>query len=423
MKQFLAIFLLSLVFASCQDNAELFDEAKENVNDELSLSKFRTPEQAMEAAADIASQFYGSNSRSTKSVDRSSVVCITGGTRSEIDTLLYIVNYGNNQGYAMIAGPSNLPPVYAVVDNGKLLNPDNISSPELQAYYNAAITEISDSIKNGKEPIKYMQIIKGPAVDWEAQPRVTVKWGQTGSLAKYCLNGKTGCAPLACAMAMSYIEQPTSLDITFPYAPVNHVTLNWNLIKSGQDNESAALLCRELGHRMQSVYKTLETHGVIATSTDIDLQYSVMKQLLNNRLSLNYLITYQESLYPHKYIKDSGVLVVNGFPNHEMNVNGHTFIVDGFNYYLYEEKLYKVTPGWRDPSGEMIAPEMELIDVLVHEETNLVHVNWGDAGRDNGYFKGNLLSLRNAVSYDDDQLVNNEYFDMTYNYNKFYSVK
>lgn len=208
MKQFLAIFLLSLVFASCQDNAELFEEAKENVNDELSLSKFRTPEQAMETAADIASQFYGSNSRSTKSVDRSSVVCITGGTRSEIDTLLYIVNYGDKQGYAMIAGPSNLPPVYAVVEDGELLTPDNISSPELQAYYNAAITEISESIKNGKEPIKYMQIIKGPALDWEAQPRVTVKWGQTGSLAKYCLNGKTGCAPLACAMAMSYNLRP-----------------------------------------------------------------------------------------------------------------------------------------------------------------------------------------------------------------------
>lgn len=74
------------------------------------------------------------------------------------------------------------------------------------------------------------------------------------------------------------VVQPTSLDITFPNAPVNHVTLNWNLIKSGQDNESAALLCRELGHRMQSVYKTLEAHGVITTSTDINLQHSVMKQ-------------------------------------------------------------------------------------------------------------------------------------------------
>lgn len=64
-----------------------------------------------------------------------------------------------------------------------------------------------------------------------------------------------------------------------------------------------------------------------------------------------------------------------------------------------------------------------LIKVLVHEENNLVHVNWGDAGRDNGYFKGNLLANRQADSYDDPLLVNNDSVSMIYNFSKFYVIK
>lgn len=416
MKQFLAIFLLSLVFASCQDNAELFDEAKENVNDELSLSKFRTPEQAMEAAADIASQFYGSNSRSTKSVDRSSVVCITGGTRSEIDTLLYIVNYGNNQGYAMIAGPSNLPPIYAIVDSGQFTSAEDITNPGLQAFYNAALIDASEGISGGREPYKYLTVVKDPVIEWDIQPRANYKWGQQGIYANYCPNGVIGCTPLACAIAITYLEQPTSLEITFPNAPVNHVEFDWSRIKAGFDGNAIALLCRELGHRMGSDYSTID----YTTETELSNAFQVMRELLNDRVSSRYTsLGYHEELYPHKYIRDSGVLVVNGYPN--TTTVGHSYIVDGFKYYRYEERLYEVTEGGENTGT--LTPTYELVKVLVHEENNLVHVNWGWFGYDNGYFKGNLLANKQGESYDDENLHNPDGDGYIFNYNYFFTVK
>lgn len=422
MKKSIYYLFLALTLFSCQDEFLSFDENATNSVAQVNVARFRTPAEAADAASDICDQIYGSNSRSAKNIDLNSIVCVRGGGRDNIDTLMYIVNFDNNQGYAMIAGPTNLPPIYAVIDSGQLNSVDDITNPGFLNYYNNVIADITESLAedDGREIKKHYEIIKSPVIDYDKPRRVIVNWGQKGVLAKYCPNGVVGCTPLASAMAMTYLEYPTSLDITFPGAPVNHVDLDWSLIKNGMDNEAAALLCRELGHRMKSVYKLAENPDQNSTGTTAPDHYSVMSQILPDNISSMYHTSYPEELFPHQYIRDSGVLLVDGLTT---DFIGHSFIIDGFKYYFYEEAMYVVTPGYIDDDGNLHAPDLRLIEVLVHEEKNLVHVNWGWSGFDNGYFKGNLIGNRYGESYDNPYLQLGNSSSYIFTDLSFFSVK
>lgn len=119
MKKLLFFILVAVAFSACSDDGE---ELNYSSNDEVignNYSSYRTQEEAISTATNLAAQMFDSQSRSARMVDPNSVICVKGGSRSAADTLLYIVNYEGNQGYAIIAGPKNVLPVYAIVDSGQ----------------------------------------------------------------------------------------------------------------------------------------------------------------------------------------------------------------------------------------------------------------------------------------------------------------
>lgn len=59
----------------------------------------------------------------------------TRGSVESVDTMFYIVNYANNQGFAVLSADRRLDPVYAISGSGSLNESDTIGNPALSVFF------------------------------------------------------------------------------------------------------------------------------------------------------------------------------------------------------------------------------------------------------------------------------------------------
>lgn len=288
----ISIIFLIIVIASCGCD-EIGESLKSNdieFYQNNSDSKIRTIEEAIEIALNIPTSFSESNaSRSIRKniVDNNIIVVTENLARGYSDTLLYIVNYENEEGFAIIATPKEISPVIAYVEEGYYDPEDDDIPSGFSDYLYKAKKYIQSNINNTQDidsPFVRVQrkidYLYSP-IDYSASI-VNCRWGQSGSEGKYCPNGKAGCGPIAAAQILSFFEEPQNLQLTFYNAPQSSITLDWEDIKKHYNkhktftnpitgdtfeilnaceaSESAhnqlALLCREIGQLSEVEYNT-----------------------------------------------------------------------------------------------------------------------------------------------------------------------
>lgn len=291
-------FLLALLFPavaiatglqSCNDEgpgipAEENGPAKSSGNPLM-----RSPEEAIDIAQRAYEDFYGDatpSSRGRSVIDCSRPVEVVRGARSRggsSDTLLYIVNFVDDQGFAVIAAPRAADELLAVTSQGHYYpesDPEAGSVPGFDLWMEAAgdyaasiqFPSLGDSIKLPKDTFV---IVKGDTLplpinpgggtsiifdstkivnpdepgllqhkEWEdttikriVSPQVRNSWGQ-GLLGDHDLvyapegylfgNGLCGCGPLAIAQACIFYREPSSVTLK----DGNRHILNWDIIEN-----------------------------------------------------------------------------------------------------------------------------------------------------------------------------------------------
>lgn len=240
-------FILAIFLAGCAQTDEpiSISSSDENIPD-----TFISLEDALETVKPYLSSLDGDATRSFNRKVKNVELINNSQTRSELPSY-YIVNFENNQGFAILAADKRLLPVCAFSDKGAISLQDTIQNKGLAGF----ISSLPDA---NSAPAS---IITGPTTNpttytKEVYPLLTTtvqKWGQGSPFNSYCpVNPNTGkhyyvgCVPIATCMVMSFFEYPKSY---------NGYQIEWKNIKADYNNVSLFKFLADLGVELDADYR------------------------------------------------------------------------------------------------------------------------------------------------------------------------
>ena len=403
--QLLIVAMCYLVCACTSQDEPIM--AKQQVTEGL-ISEIYDIEEAITFANDIAEQLDLSTSRATpRTASKNNVVEYkTTKSRTE-NTQFYVVNYEENQGYAIIAKKRIANPVVAVINEGNYSEGEIIDNPGFNMFM-----DVTSSIIERDTTIK--------PIDWEWKPgdgpipaiqfkteRDTLEhllispktinffWGQERPEGLLCPNGLSGCANTALFMVMAYFHTPSAIAYTYEGATMTRETLNWTNIAQHiyrYDNctqsvhNTISRVCRQLGQLTNSTYYPQTSNQKRSTSTARKKMATVAKNILSGK-TVSELKSYTDFYDFYDILPDleTGLVIMAGeVYNKESGKNvdmkkGHAWVVDGCKYYYVRVKTYKKE--YNDLSWVLQSTKLET--------TPFLSINWGWEGSQNGYFYWN----------------------------------
>ena len=318
-------------------------------------------------------------------------------TRSDInDTLMYVFNFEDNQGFAIISASKDTEGLLALTEKGNY-DPNTLSSVE---GFNQFIDMAKNYIQRKAPYRSPAHQIRDSVVILESShvsPMLTVKWGQDNPEGEFCPNGIAGCMNTACAQVLSYYEHPNSISLTYDGADISNQSLNWTQIKSHQTGHSLSScqtpdthqaigrLVRQLGEMNGSNYSSPTGTGTLNPNSP-----------KNTMINLGYQATVW---YPYSFSNAKNALY-----NQQLlfvKSGSHIWVFDGYIY--QERKIYHL-------SKLGVNSDEWFIVSIDTEYTQLCHYNWGWYGDCDGYFSANVFDTQAAEIYES---TNNHDYDFT----------
>ncbi len=396
MKKVYYILFAAMGLASCSSD-EIF-ESPANVNEEIpqeSNLNRRSYDEVLEIAQNSISMLQDSAAITRgEAVERT--LNLESGVKaycqkvtrangaSANDTLLYVFNFNDDKGFALVSANRATEGLLAVIEEGNYDPSVEAGNPfieqcmqNLKDYAtNAVETETANSEVVTRAKYGDHRTLRNKQ---SYAPKLTVEWNQAkNSVTGYdCPNKIAGSGSVAMMQVMSYFEYPKS--ITTSYANSAYpITPNWNYFKTKFKNSATlspnkndyyqaefSKLFREMGHRAKASY------GSNITTTQIANVRTAMSQM---GYKVGNLLSYQSSSHPNArqvgYYLDRGWLIIMEGQDSKTK-KYHTFVIDGGDYEDVQEQVYFNT--WTTVYSS---------DVYYH------HINWGEGGKYNGYFIG-----------------------------------
>lgn len=308
---------------------------------------------------------------------------------------IYVFNFDNTRGFALMASDERLPGIIALTDSGSISDGEAITNPGLALYLecvDAQIGELIDSLKNN-----------GPFTiygDWETdfytENSCYVKWGQEMPYNFYCPRkgnklAPTGCVATAVAQLMSIYEYPTSY---------HGYTFNW----SGMKSAKKANLIQNSEYRLQ-IARLMEQLG---TESNLNMDYREDSSGTDDAYIPRTLQAfgysdggrrgdYAEEKLIEELINGFPVLM-SGFANRSrwmfcgievfaLHEDGHEWVCHGLMVRHRRVSTY-------DSSGRLL--------ISVNETYNYALCNWGWDGTADGYYLCNFFNPSEGPEYNDE---------------------
>ena len=242
---------MTAIFTGCSEENELIEAAgTASINENSQLTK----------ALDIADQFFSEFSNSTRSTKRTvkSVEKISNRlTRNaNLGDSIYLVNYDNNQGFALLDIRSGAEEIYAISPEGALSINDTIGNPVLKDFFDGVMAYgvtppsrlpvINDSITFSLD-WKYLTTkrVARPLNDWVAEWNEVAYKKDCPKLIGSSVPTSPGSGAVAMAKILAYYKFPPAIKkldgSDFP--------VNWGSIISTRNNDSVCLILPLLGQR------------------------------------------------------------------------------------------------------------------------------------------------------------------------------
>lgn len=384
----LSLLALAIAMSGCNDPVEPVPGISSPENPDPEQTTLRTPEEAIEAAHRALSLLEPPANdsravRNTRHIDMNCGVVRLKELKSRSDSELpfYIVNYADNQGYAVIATEKSAQELIAVTTDGHLENLSDVSNPGFRMFMELATQYVNSTKKGSRGDIITFRphlpvttrYYKTDTI-WHANilPRTPNLWDQHSPLGDFCPNGTAGCSNVALALALSYFEHPKQLILSYHDSVMGKViTLDWAKLKTHMhfdgyykqtisqecdENPDKALihyqlahLGRQLGHWNNSTYNF---SAKPSTSTSTSELRNNLEGLGMHGVTRDYNIGDAK-----KALKYSPILLMEG-----RNVNedsGHMWICDGVRAYHLRQSLWEIDQfgnekqisGWTEIDG------------------------------------------------------------------------
>ena len=336
-------------------------------------------------------------------------VSTRSGETNDVENLFYIVNFEEENGYAILGADNRLESVYAIVDEGSLTPEElqqavTISDEEaetngelvfpLKMVVQAAAAGIGGPIggigvRDPFDPNKPAPtLIRTEAGEYTTRyyipPQIPVKWGQrypyNASVkqigGQYCL---AGCPAIAVAQLLvaNYYQHGSCIE------SFRGERIDWNLIRAAIDHPKTLMISEKdvLTPEAKEVSRLIAAIGAML-NMDYGLDGSgasmtdVQRCLVELQYKGVYNHTYRDS-YVHKMIFErKRTAIVNGESRvgrksrHEWNLDGWFHRTRPVTYYYSD-------------GGEYTADEGQV----------LIHCNFGWNGLCNGYYQSGLFNL------------------------------
>lgn len=419
---FLLFGWLALLVASCSDDAPVLKTDILESHELFSVN--RTLAEAANLAVERANIIYPNNSRGeARSVDFSNVQCVMSKpSRSGIaDTLMYILNFNDQQGFAIVSAPRNAIDVLAVVEEGSYDEEKATANSGFQYYLETATEycqEMADQIKIHdpqyppiQKPDTFIKVPDDPLAhaikqvmldtiidSYTTAFKMNIAWGQTGIYGSFCPNGIAGCAPVAMAQIITccniWANSP-HIDYLFPEADIpseeiNWAQLKWHIHKSsyystyipwechevdpGSTHKTIGRLLRQIGYDANANYSSPN-----ATSTNTRYFRSVLRKYMPDRPIPDFKS--YDVAQAQRDIDKGMLLMVAG--NKDSNKGGHAWVADAYRWVQHIEEYRERQSVDDEWSG------------WIHKTTqyHYNHFVWGWDGYLDGYYAGDVFNV------------------------------
>lgn len=430
MKRFTEFFLLSIalivMLSSCNNDRLGLEEQPNEISSSASTdSNLWTPEEAIQNVQDFVLGISENGNLRNASLNVETIVPVSsslqeGGTKlregvKELsDTTLYLINFANNEGYAIAAADKHVSPVVAYVPEGHLVGLDDIDNPGFEMYVNRAVSHIQKEVKEQKwinKIVELDQLIKpedfqrirfyqtyGSWDQYVLDHLLSTVWHQRSPFNDNApimsgVKAPAGCVAIAVGQILSYYENP----IQYDWTRINKFA-NLRYSPSTQEEQEArplvAKLLRDIG---EGVHMNYGPSGSGASSANA----------LAYMRSLNFSCENLQD-YSVSKIKES---ILNGYPvyiegfRYKDEVNktgytGHAWVIDGVGVRRRKVECFY---------GERLIGRY-------FETDNIVACNWGWGKGWNGYFLADVLTPGDAIILNketgDDKPVQKGYYHL-----------
>ncbi len=322
--------------------------------------------------------------------------------RSADDVLYYVVNYDDNQGFAVVGAPLCVPELIAITESGTYNDPENVKNESFHFAMDAVGTYVEAMAINPPDgpdipiPIDTTNAVEKRPFETKIGPHVKVNWNQGWPENMYAPNNIAGCYPVALAQALTYLRPFTELQLTFEGREKDVLDINWDEItKHFWSGNSYVLSQADKDYHYQYCPMESELHADLGslvrqcgqiTGTTYDIKegrtYTIPTTAdinLYPYLGMNYAGNGTTGLVYKLGTDGVGLMISSG-------ETSHVWLVDGYSEIGY----YLIVKGVGESGNDEISKFSKYY----------LHYNWGFAGDSNGYFLEDVFDVSKAYRYD-----------------------
>ena len=420
MKKTHFFLLFSLLFWSCTNEVIEGDflipttnsvDINHNVSIEKALSELNI---VMKGINDFSST-RNINQRQVSTISTIKISDVGNITRSSkainTDKLMYIANFENEAGYAILGADDRLASIIAIIDQGNLKKEQLINSVKELDYISQQPLILSNVINYALQNVVGNQIVPLDSLmktyygEWQTLikvgPLVKTKWSQDYPYNYYKTDSPAGCVAVALGQLITaeFYKWRSNSDVSF--GKIDGAEIDWrnifSLIADGQywlpnvsdKGKAVAWLLRKCGTAVNTFYAP---DGSSAYSKDI---VPVLNQLgfkgvcmadYNQDIIMSRIALYDNSIYI------SATDIISGV--------GHAWLIDG---------VYK-------QNREVVKKLSNAVVDRWTETRILLHINLGWEGYCDGYYYPGIFDLSKGPEFRDEG--DNGYYCPNINYSK-----
>lgn len=255
-------------------------------------------------------------------------------TRSEADTMLFLVNYADNQGFALLGADPAINDIYAISPSGSLTYEDINANPVVADFFYDVVSYvvnppiITDSV--GVE-WKYWQYRNTAQSSTSLLPGDVTDWHREAPYNRYCKNsdGKVvtaGCVAVSVGMLLAFYEEPEGLDYSWSDTSIEKFDFDWNALLYSNNvsrrQDSVARMFSFLGNEKLLSIKYDEGSYAIKNSINTTIRalggggciFDTLSMSQNMDIIADFLINGKKKAnWTHQLVYKAAPLVVLGY--------------------------------------------------------------------------------------------------------------
>ena len=409
-----------LLFSCNSENEDFYPESDSKDSGDLPTSYKVSPDEAQLIVLDFMNGLSSSPTRGIagnreisdiKVLKRSSLETRAAENLSiDLDTLMYFVNFSNNQGYAIVSADKRTEPIFAFVESGNFSLDSTFTEeddPFLEFLDRAISTEIEDINNYVPSSAETRTTVNGWTINSSYGPILKTQWSQGGkssdSYGKYCPNYTTGCTVTATAQIMSHFKTISSVSWKSGSSS-GSATMHWYTIVSDSERYNGMLYSSTTPQSLEEVAQFCRYLGVCfgakynSNSTSVDKDEPI--KWFNKRANLNAtsLKSFNESAIINA-IKAGNPVYARGNSGRKKFL-GITYSYTGGHAWVYDGYISATKDG---------------------KTQNMIHCNWGwGPNTGNGFYASKVFNTNVGPEIYDYEVTRGS--DYHYRYNLEYSI-